>query len=95
MGFASLYPSYEYQRTTTMNQKNLLEVDWSKIPAPSDDGGATHLVGKTLPPVSLRATDDIRGPLAREVGAPVGAVVFRRAPVGHERDDACVLHHAE
>ena len=28
-----------------MNQKNLLEVDWSKIPAPTDDGAAAHLVG--------------------------------------------------
>jgi len=26
-----------------MNQRNLLEVDWSKIPAPTDDGGAAHL----------------------------------------------------
>ncbi|HEY3030448.1 MAG TPA: peroxiredoxin, partial [Bradyrhizobium sp.] len=23
-----------------MNQRNLLEVDWSKIPAPTDDGAA-------------------------------------------------------
>jgi peroxiredoxin len=41
-----------------MNQRNLLEVDWSKIPAPTDDGGAAHLEGMTIPPVSLRATDD-------------------------------------
>jgi len=41
-----------------MNQKNLLEVDWSKIPAPTDDGGAAHLKGTGIPPVSLRATDD-------------------------------------
>src|SRR5882757_7149035 len=41
-----------------MNQKNLLEVDWSKIPAPSDDGAAAHLVGMTIPPLSLMATDD-------------------------------------
>jgi peroxiredoxin len=41
-----------------MNQKNLLEVDWSKIPAPSDDGGAAHLGGMKIPPVSLLATDD-------------------------------------
>src|SRR5437899_2670041 len=38
--------------------KNLLEVDWSKIPAPVDDGAAAHLVGMTIPPVSLLATDD-------------------------------------
>jgi peroxiredoxin len=41
-----------------MNQKNLLEVDWSKIPAPADDGAAEHLKGKTIPKVSLVATDD-------------------------------------
>jgi peroxiredoxin len=41
-----------------MNQKNLLEVDWSKIPAPTDDGAAKHLVGKTIPPLGLLATDD-------------------------------------
>ncbi|CCE00311.1 peroxiredoxin [Bradyrhizobium sp. STM 3809] len=41
-----------------MTQKNLLEVDWSKIPAPTDDGAADHLAGMTLPRLSLRATDD-------------------------------------
>src|SRR6202051_3742654 len=41
-----------------MNQRNLLEVDWSKIPAPTDDGAAAHLEGMELPPVSLVATDD-------------------------------------
>jgi len=41
-----------------MNQKNLLEVDWSKIPAPTDDGAAAHLNGMVIPPISLVATDD-------------------------------------
>jgi peroxiredoxin (alkyl hydroperoxide reductase subunit C) len=41
-----------------MTQRNLLEVDWSKIPPPTDDGGAAHLIGMEVPPVSLRATDD-------------------------------------
>ncbi len=41
-----------------MNQKNLLEVDWSKIPAPSDDGAAKHLTGTRIPSFSLLATDD-------------------------------------
>src|SRR6202171_4361770 len=41
-----------------MNQRNLLEVDWSKIPAPADDGAAAHLEGMTIPSVSLVATDD-------------------------------------
>ena len=41
-----------------MVQRNLLEVDWSQIPAPSDDGAAAHLEGMTLPAISLLATDD-------------------------------------
>ncbi|UPJ46291.1 peroxiredoxin [Bradyrhizobium sp. 200] len=41
-----------------MAQPNLLEVDWSKIPAPADDGGAAHLAGMMIPPVTLLATDD-------------------------------------
>lgn len=41
-----------------MIQRNLLEVDWSRIPAPSDDGAAAHLEGLTVPAISLLATDD-------------------------------------
>ena len=41
-----------------MNQRNLLDVDWSKIPAPTDDGGAAHLKGMMIPPAGLLATDD-------------------------------------
>src|ERR1700688_499133 len=41
-----------------MNRKNLFEVDWSKIPAPTDDGATAHLMGMTIPPISLVATDD-------------------------------------
>lgn len=41
-----------------MAQSNLLDVDWSKIPAPEDDGAAAHLVGMPIPPISLLATDD-------------------------------------
>ncbi|MGD9839022.1 MAG: peroxiredoxin [Afipia sp.] len=38
-------------------QPNLMDVDWSKIPAPTDDGAAKHLTGMKLPPVALQATD--------------------------------------
>ncbi len=31
--------------------------DWSKIPAPEDDGAANHLTGMTIPSVLLPATD--------------------------------------
>ena len=42
---------------TAMTEKNLLNVDWSKIPAPADDGAASHLAGATVAPVALPATD--------------------------------------
>ena len=54
-----------------MNQRNLFEVDWSKIPAPADDGGAAHLMGMAIPPVSLRATDDTMVTLAALSGRVV------------------------
>jgi peroxiredoxin (alkyl hydroperoxide reductase subunit C) len=41
-----------------MAQSNLLDVDWTKIPAPTDDGAAAHLIGMAIPPISLLATDD-------------------------------------
>jgi peroxiredoxin (alkyl hydroperoxide reductase subunit C) len=41
-----------------MSQSSPTDVDWSKIPAPSNDGGAAHLKGMILPPVMLRATND-------------------------------------
>jgi peroxiredoxin len=41
-----------------MAQPNLHDVDWSKIPAPVDDGGAAHLRGLKVPAISLLATDD-------------------------------------
>lgn len=56
-----------------MNQKNLLEVDWSQIPAPKDDGAANHLVGTRIPPVSLVATDDTSVTLS---ALPGRSVVF-------------------
>ncbi|WP_379921717.1 peroxiredoxin [Erythrobacter sp. R86502] len=35
---------------------NLLEVDWSSIPAPHDDGLTDHLEGAALPAISLHST---------------------------------------
>jgi len=54
-----------------MNQRNLLEVDWSKIPAPSDDGGAAHLKGMRLPAIGLLATDDTSVTLSALAGRTV------------------------
>jgi peroxiredoxin (alkyl hydroperoxide reductase subunit C) len=55
------------------NQPNLMAVDWSKIPAPEDDGGARHLAGMTVPDVALAATDGTQVSLA---GVPGRVVVF-------------------
>jgi peroxiredoxin (alkyl hydroperoxide reductase subunit C) len=54
-----------------MAQSNLFEVDWSKIPAPTDDGAAAHLVGMALPPVTLLATDDTSVTLSTLAGRTV------------------------
>jgi peroxiredoxin len=39
------------------SQRDLLNVDWSAIPPPVDDGAAAHLKGADLPHVPLKATD--------------------------------------
>lgn len=54
-----------------MSQPNLMGVDWSKIPAPVDDGAAGHLVGMKIPPVTLPATDGTSVTLASLPGRVV------------------------
>jgi peroxiredoxin len=54
-----------------MNQKSLQDVDWSKIPAPSDDGAAAHLKGVAIPPISLMATHDTSVTLSALAGRTV------------------------
>jgi peroxiredoxin len=53
------------------NQPNLLEVDWSKIPAPKDDGAAQHLTGMAVPDIALAATDGSQVSLAKIPGRVV------------------------
>ena len=55
----------------TGNQPNLLEVDWSKIPAPQDDGAARHLTGLAVPDVPLMDTSGARVSLAKILGRVV------------------------
>jgi peroxiredoxin len=50
---------------------NLHAVDWSQIPAPTDDGAANHLVGKKVPSISLVATDGRTVDLAELAGTAV------------------------
>jgi peroxiredoxin len=45
--------------------------DWSKIPAPQDDGAANHLTGMTIPSVPLPATDGSKVDLAALQGLVV------------------------
>lgn len=54
-------------------QPSLMGVDWSKIPAPVDDGAAKHLVGMKIPPVALPATD---GPSVTLASLPGRVVLF-------------------
>jgi peroxiredoxin len=55
----------------TAAQPNLLDVDWSKIPAPPDDGAARHLEGMRLPDLVLPATDGSTVPLGTLPGRVV------------------------
>ncbi len=54
-------------------QTSLLEVDWSKLPEPPDDGAADHLEGAPVPGAPLAATDGRTVSLA---GIEGRAVVF-------------------
>jgi peroxiredoxin len=55
----------------TVNQPDLLEVDWSRIPPPLDDGDARHLEGLHVPDLPLAATDGTSVSLARLPGRVV------------------------
>jgi peroxiredoxin len=50
---------------------NLADVDWSKIPAPEDDGAARHLAGMAVASVPLAATDGATVDLAEMRGRSV------------------------
>jgi peroxiredoxin len=38
-------------------QTDLMQVDWSRLPAPADDGAARHLEGASIPDIALTATN--------------------------------------
>ena len=52
----------------TAANPNLTSVDWSRIPAPVDDGAARHLQGSRMPDVALPGTDGQSVSLARLPG---------------------------
>ena len=53
------------------NQANLLQVDWSAIPSPDDDGAADHLPGSALASMPLAATDGTRVDLSALDGTTI------------------------
>ena len=60
-----------------------MQVDWSAIPAPSDDGGAAHLAGMRMPAILLPST----GGGAVDVGALAGLSVLYFYPRTGRPDD--------
>jgi hypothetical protein len=71
----------------TKDNPNLVDVDWSKIPAPIDDGAARHLEGMLLRDVPLRATDGTRVSIAK---LPGRVVVFAYPRTGRPGEPALV-----
>ena len=61
--------------------------DWSKIPAPTDDGAATHLTGMRIPSVSLPATDGTTVDLSVLAGLVVVYAYPRTGRPGVENPD--------
>lgn len=54
-----------------VDQRSLLDVDWSQLPPPEDDGAARHLAGTRLPELALIATDGTSVSLAGLSGRTV------------------------
>jgi peroxiredoxin len=71
----------------TPSQPDLLRVDWSRIPAPVDDGAARHLLGSCAPDVTLAATEGPPVSLARLAGR---VVVFAYPRTGRPGEPALV-----
>lgn len=56
-----------------MSNNSVEAPDWSGIPAPQDDGATQHLLGMSLPPVALPATD---GSMVSLAALPGRSVVY-------------------
>jgi peroxiredoxin len=54
-----------------LSMTNLLQVDWSELPPPHDDGGARHLDGAAVPSLSLPDTRGNAVDLSRLAGKAV------------------------
>jgi peroxiredoxin len=54
-----------------VSDRPFLDVDWSRLPLPEDDGAACHLQGKQLPDLVLPATDGTNVNLSKLAGYTV------------------------
>lgn len=60
-----------------MNQSSFLDIDFSSLPRPEDDGCAAHLAGMAVPAVALAATDGAR----IDLGGQPGRIVVYAYPL--------------
>ena len=51
--------------------KDPMNIDWSTMPAPIDDGRASHLKGLRMPSIELNSTDGDAADLSRLAGRAV------------------------
>jgi len=51
--------------------KDPMDIDWATMPAPTDDGGASHLTGQRMPSIALNSTDGDTVDLSRLTGRAV------------------------
>src|SRR5690606_28626727 len=57
--------------TLERHMASIEEVDWTKFPAPDDDGAAGHLAGLKLPSIKLLGTDGTEVDLSAIAGRSV------------------------
>jgi peroxiredoxin len=55
----------------SQTNSNLLDVDWSLIPEPIDDGKMAHVLNATVPGISLRSTDGSLVDVSKLLGTAV------------------------
>jgi peroxiredoxin len=74
-----------------LNMKDPMDIDWSTMPAPIDDGGARHLTGQRLPGVALNSTDGDTVDLSRLVGRAVIYAYPRKKPADEPPPDGWLM----
>jgi peroxiredoxin len=73
--------------SSMMTTENLMNVDWSSLPVPEDDGAADHLISSTVPSVSLPSTDNQLITLSSLTGKTVIYIYPRTGQPGQSNPD--------